>query len=88
MIILRILLSLLLLGLSACAVLDDGYSTHYGLTNPENPPVHPNLTDETYMGGTVSQREAEEYERKYHEHDIFKPTEPEATGVQESEAGE
>jgi hypothetical protein len=80
-----VLATLLMILLTAvgCASLDEGYTARYGLTNPENPPVHPDLMDETYGGGIVGQQEIEEYDKKYHEQDIFKPAPSEPSQEQE-----
>ena len=81
----RILCIASLLMVAGCASLSDGYATHFGLANPENPPVHPNLVDESYSGGTIGQQHAEEYDRKYHDKKIFEDTEPQRAEEEESQ---
>jgi hypothetical protein len=79
-------LPMILLTAVGCASLDEGYSARYGLTNTETPPVNPNLTDEMYGGGIVGQQQIEEYDKKYHEQDIFKPAPSEPSEEQEQPA--
>lgn len=71
---------------AGCASLGEGYTARYGLTNTETPPVSPNLTDEGYRGGVVGQQEIEEYDKKYHEQDIFRPAPPEPSEEEEQPA--
>jgi len=61
----RILCLIMLFGVAGCAALDDGYTTHYGLTSTEYSRGRQNPTEETYTGGTVGIQEIEEYEEKY-----------------------
>jgi len=68
---------------AGCASFRDGYTTRFGLANPDNPPIHPNLVDESYSGGTIDQQHAEEYDRKYHDKAIFEDSEPESVEVEE-----
>lgn len=69
-----------------CASIEEGYSTHYGLTNPDVPPVNPDLTDESYRGGVVGQQEIEEYDKKYHDQETFTPPPSESSEEQEQPA--
>ncbi len=57
----------MLFGVAGCAALDEGYTTHYGLTSTEY--SHP--AEKTYTGGTVGIQEIEEYEEKYREKDVL-----------------
>ena len=77
----RVVCAAALLMATGCASLQEGYTTRLGLTNPENPPVHPDLVDETYAGGTVGQRQIEEYDKKYRETDVLKS--PEVESIEE-----
>jgi len=61
----RILCLIMLFGVAGCAALDDGYTTHYGLTSTEYSRGRQNPAEETYTGGTVGIQEIEEYEEKY-----------------------
>ncbi|UCD56712.1 MAG: hypothetical protein JSV16_12905 [Candidatus Hydrogenedentota bacterium] len=76
---------MMLLMAAGCASIGEGYTTRYGLTNPDNPPVHPDLMDETYAGGIVGQRDINEYEKKYREKDIFRQTEPDLPEKQDQQ---
>lgn len=69
--ILRVLFAVAVLMAAGCASIGEGYTTRYGLANPESPAIRPNLVDETYAGGTIGQREIEEYEQKYRERDVL-----------------
>jgi len=71
---------------SGCASFGENYETHYGLANPDNPPIHPNLVDETYAGGTVDAQSAEEYEKKYREKDVMRDTQRESVEIEEQQA--
>jgi len=55
-----------------CAALDEGYSTHYGLTSTDPPRARENPADESYSRGFVDIQEIEEYEEKYQKRDIMK----------------
>ncbi len=68
---------------AGCAAFEQGYTTRYGLTNPDNPPIHPDLMDETQSSGTVGQQQIEGYEKKYREKSIFQT--PEAESLEEQE---
>jgi hypothetical protein len=72
----RILCITALLMTVGCTYFEGGYKTRVGLTNPDNPIIHPNVVDETYGGGTVGQREIEEYDKKYHDKNIFERSQP------------
>jgi len=66
---------MLLLASVGCAALDEGYSTHYGLTSTESPAGRPNPAEEGYRGGTVGIQEIEEYDEKYREKDVIERVE-------------
>lgn len=68
-----ICIGILLVAMAGCASLDEGYTTRYGLTNPESSLVPPTPTDETYQKGSVGQEYLEEYDKKYHEKDVLSP---------------
>lgn len=68
----RILCFSALLTVVGCAALDEGYTTHYGLTSTENPQAQANPAGDSYRGGTVGIQEIEEYEEKYRERDVIK----------------
>lgn len=74
------------LAASGCASFGENYETHYGLANPDNPTIHPDLVDETYAGGTVDAQSAEEYEKKYRDKDILRDTQREPVEIQEQQA--
>ena len=67
----RILCFSALLTVVGCAALDDGYTTHYGLTSTESPQVGTNPAGDSYRGSTVDIQEMEEYEEKYRERDVI-----------------
>jgi len=67
----RILCLIMLLGVAGCAALDEGYTTHYGLTSTEYSRGRQNPAEKTYTGGTVGIQEIEEYEEKYREKDVL-----------------
>ncbi len=67
---------MLLLAAAGCTALDEGYSTHYGLTSTEYPRGRPNPAEETYGGGKVGIQEIEEYEEKYREKDVMEREAP------------
>ena len=71
------------LAVSGCASFGDNYETHYGLANPDTPPIHPNLVDETYAGGTIDAQSAEEYEKKYRDKDVLRDSQREPVEIQE-----
>jgi hypothetical protein len=77
-----------LLTVAGCASLSEDYATRFGLANPENPPIHPDLVDESYSGGTIDQQHAEEYDRKYHNQRIFEDTEPQSVEMEEESQNE
>ncbi len=66
---------MLLLASVGCAALDEGYSTHYGLTSTESLTGSPNPAEEGYRGGTVGIQEIEEYDEKYREKDVIERVE-------------
>ena len=70
----RILCIIGLLMTAGCASFRDGYTTRFGLANPDTPPINPNPVDEAYPGGTIGQQHMEEYDKKYHDRAIFRPT--------------
>ena len=63
-----------------CSSIGEGYSAHYGLTNPESDPAYRNLTDEAFASGVVGDQYIEDYEKKYREKDVLKASEPETPG--------
>lgn len=65
-----------LLVVAGCASLDEGYSTHYGLTSTEPPSARENPGEEGYGSGFVGIQEIEEYEETYQKKDIMKKDEP------------
>ena len=77
----KIMCIALALIVAGCVAFEEGYTTRYGLTNPDNPPIHPDLMDETQSSGTVGQQEIEGYEKKYREKNIFQT--PEAESLKE-----
>jgi len=66
-----------LLTAAGCAGLDEGYTTHYGLTSTEQSSTLVNPVDETYIQGAVGIQEMEEYEEKYYRKDILSEGESE-----------
>ncbi len=64
---LKIVAGLALLSVSGCASVQEGYTTRYGLTNPDYSLVSPTPADEAYPKNNVGQEYIEGYDRKYHE---------------------
>jgi hypothetical protein len=73
----------MLLITAGCASLGEGYTAHYGLTNPESPPGSRDLTDEAYGSGIVGDQYIEEYEEKYRQKNVLKVIEPEGSEGEE-----
>jgi hypothetical protein len=70
-ILLKILIAIVFIFPAGCAMFRDGFTTRFGLANPEYPLVSPTPTDETYSGGAVGQQYIEEYDKKYHEKTVL-----------------
>ncbi len=51
----RIFCTIALLMVVGCSSLRDGYTTRFGLANPDISPVQSNPVDEAYSGGTIGQ---------------------------------
>jgi len=83
---LRIAAGLLVLSLAGCVSFQEGYTTRYGLTNPDYPPIPPTPTDETYTPGSVGQQYIEEYDKKYHEKEVLISPAPDSVEEQEQVA--
>jgi hypothetical protein len=62
---------------TGCSLLDEGCSATYGLTNPQYSAVAPNPGDESIAGGDLDQQSVEQFDKKYHERNIFKTPQPE-----------
>ena len=77
-----------LLIVAGCTSFREGYTTNYGLANPDTPPVNPDLVGETYGSGTIGQKQIEEYEEKYNEQDIYKQPEQEEPSEEQAEPAE
>lgn len=81
--LMRAVCTVMLLIMVGCASLGEGYTAHYGLTNPESPVGYRDLTDEAYGTGIVGDQYIEEYEEKYRQRNVLKVSEPEESEEEE-----
>ncbi|GAB4330137.1 MAG: hypothetical protein Kow0099_00530 [Candidatus Abyssubacteria bacterium] len=71
------LLGLVFLIFTGCSTLDEGYNATYGLTNPEHSVAPSGSDEDRFVGDGFGQRSIEQYDKKYHDDNIFRNPRPE-----------